>query len=185
MSLPHAVLGMLRYRPMTGYDLKLFFDKAMESVWPAQISQIYRELSLMEAKGWIGSHIEPQETRPDRKVYSITDDGEVTFKEWLEKFPRSLSVTTRDDFSLRMFFSSGLSPEELKFQLKRFIREKQDEISDQQAVERYLEKMSEEMGHPEDEFHWRMTLRRSSILAEALILWAEDCYEELVEKYPS
>ena len=47
MSLSYAVLGLLSDRPMTGYDLKLVFDKEMNSFWPAQLSQIYRELSTL------------------------------------------------------------------------------------------------------------------------------------------
>ena len=54
MSLPHALIGLLLDRPMTGYDLKLLFDKELNSFWPAQMSQIYRELGNIGSKGIVG-----------------------------------------------------------------------------------------------------------------------------------
>lgn len=50
MSLPHAILGLLNYMPMTGYDLKNFFDDSIDFFWSAQMSQIYRELKNLEKR---------------------------------------------------------------------------------------------------------------------------------------
>ena len=41
MSLKHALLGLLNYRPMTGYDLKQRFDHSISHFWSANLSQIY------------------------------------------------------------------------------------------------------------------------------------------------
>ena len=50
MSLSHAILGLLTYRPLTGYGLKKIFDKSISHVWAASLSQIYRELSALKKK---------------------------------------------------------------------------------------------------------------------------------------
>jgi len=68
MSLGNALLGLLSYGPMTGYDLKKLLDYPMGFFWLAQMSQIYRELNKLEEKGLVKSEIKPQEKRPDRKV---------------------------------------------------------------------------------------------------------------------
>ncbi len=180
MSLPHALIGLLLDRPMTGYDLKLLFDKELNSFWPAQMSQIYRELGTLEAKELLDSKVEVQETRPDRKVYSVTSAGKQVFAEWLNRFPASLLSPTRDEFALRVFFGSRLSRDEMQFQLRRFIREKQSEIATFSMLERNVETSSRK--NPEQAMYRRMTLRRSNIVAEALVLWAEDCLEELEKK---
>ena len=180
MSLPHALIGLLLDRPMTGYDLKLLFDKELNSFWPAQMSQIYRELGTLEAKELLDSKVEVQETRPDRKVYSVTSAGKQVFAEWLNRFPASLLSPTRDEFALRVFFGSRLSRDEMQFQLRRFIREKQSEIATFSMLERNVETGSRK--NPEQAMYRRMTLRRSNIVAEALVLWAEDCLEELEKK---
>ena len=180
MSLPHALIGLSLDRPMTGYDLKLLFDKELNSFWPAQMSQIYRELGTLEAKELLDSKVEVQETRPDRKVYSVTSAGKQVFAEWLNRFPASLLSPTRDEFALRVFFGSRLSRDEMQFQLRRFIREKQSEIATFSMLERNVETGSRK--NPEQAMYRRMTLRRSNIVAEALVLWAEDCLEELEKK---
>ena len=35
MSLKHALLGILTVRPMTGYELKQFFDSSVQHFWNA------------------------------------------------------------------------------------------------------------------------------------------------------
>ncbi len=180
MSLPHALLGLLLDRPMTGYDLKLLFDKELSSFWPAQMSQIYRELGTLEAKDWVDSQIEVQETRPDRKVYTINASGKQAFDEWMNRFPKSLLSPCRDEFALRVFFGGRSSRDEMQFQLRRFIREKQSEIATYTMLERNYGTMAKK--NSDQAMYRRMTMRRSNIVAEALILWAEDCLEELEEK---
>lgn len=180
MSLPHAILGLLLDRPMTGYDLKLLFDKELNSFWPAQMSQIYRELGNLEAKEWVDSRIEVQESRPDRKVYSITTPGKQIFAEWMNRFPKSLLSPCRDEFALRVFLGSRSSRDEMQFQLRRFIREKQSEIATFTLLEKNYETMAKK--NTDQAMYRRMTMRRSNIVAEALILWAEDCLEELEKK---
>lgn len=174
MSLSYAILGLLSEHPMTGYDLKLLFDKELNSFWPAQLSQIYRELSSLETKGLLKSKMQSQETRPDRRVFSATDAGKRQFTEWIQVFPPSLQSPFRDEFSLRLFFGHHLSRDELQFQIRRYIREKQAEIAALAVLERSMGKAM---------FN-RMILRRANIMAEAMILWAEDCLEEL-ERQPN
>ena len=180
MSLPHALLGLLMDRPMTGYDLKLMFDKELNSFWPAQMSQIYRELGTLEAKEWVDSKIEVQESRPDRKVYTVTAAGKQIFSEWMNRFPQSLLSPCRDEFALRVFLAGRSSRDEMKFQMRRFIREKQSEIATYTMLERNYETMAKK--NSDYAMYRRMTMRRSNIVAEALVLWAEDCLEELEEK---
>ncbi len=180
MSLPHAILGLLMDHPMTGYDLKLLFDKELNSFWPAQMSQIYRELGTLEAKDWVDSKIEMQETRPDRKVYTVNAAGKQIFAEWMNQFPRSLLSPCRDEFALRVFLGGRSSRDEMKFQLRRFIREKQSEISSYSLLEGKYETMAKK--NSDQAMYRKMTVRRANIVAEALVLWAEDCLEELEKK---
>lgn len=177
MSLQHALLGLLMDRPMTGYDLKLLFDKELNSFWPAQMSQIYRELGTLEAKDLLDSRIEVQETRPDRKVYSVTPEGKQVFADWMNRFPQSLLSPSRDEFALRVFLGARSTRDEMQFQLRRFIREKQNDIATFSMLEQNSGQGTKK--NSEAAMYRKMTLRRSNIVAEALVLWAEDCLEEL------
>lgn len=179
MSLQHAILGLLSYRPMTGYDLKLVFEKSINFFWSAQLSQIYRDLGNLESKGYLTYRIEHQEGRPDKKVYSITDAGKKAFSNWLVKFPQTLACAVRDEFSVRIFFGSQLPPEELEFQFTKFIKEKQGELDSYAAVEKIIEDYARELSRPDEKLFWRFTLKRGYIMAEASIRWAEECLEQL------
>ena len=81
MSLEHAILGFLNYRPLTGYSLKKIFDTSVQHFWPADQSQIYRTLSRLEEDGWAKMEVVEQENRPNRKVYHITDSGQEELKQ--------------------------------------------------------------------------------------------------------
>ena len=77
MSLEYAILGFLNYHPYSGYDLKKVFDNLVRHFWPADQSQIYRTLSNL-IQTWLGEmEVIEQNDRPDRKVYSITETGQV------------------------------------------------------------------------------------------------------------
>ena len=150
MSLPHAILGLLTYQPMTGYDLKRHFDHSINYFWSAQQSQIYRELAALESKGYVSSHIEPQEGRPDRKVYSISTAGEQEIQEWLERFPQLLTTPYREELLVHIFFASRLPLAELKFQLQRFIRERQEHLAAYTAVDGMISEPAKIPGHPDE-----------------------------------
>ena len=179
MSLQHAILGLLTYSPMTGYDLKAVFDRSVNHFWPAQLSQIYRDLGDLEKRGLVSRHTEPQKGRPDRKVYNITEEGRRAFDRWLARFPRTLGAVARDEFSVHIFFGSRLSSGELEFQLKRYIRERQEEIASYSALDKIMDDYAGEISRPKEKFFWRMTLKRGYIMAEASIRWAEKCLQDL------
>ena len=45
MPLKHAILGLLNYAEMTGYDIDRYFKSSIAFFWHAQTSQIYKELN--------------------------------------------------------------------------------------------------------------------------------------------
>lgn len=180
MSLQFAILGLLEYKPMTGYDLKKMFDQSINNFWAASQSQIYRELGTLESKDYISFIIKPQEDRPDKKIYSITETGKAAFKEWIINFPQKLSKETRDEFTLRIFFGSNLSKEELIKQFQRFKKEKLSQIEELKSINEITEKYVKEMNLFNNEgLHWNFVLRRSYLTMDMLIKWSDECIEEL------
>ncbi|MBK7448579.1 MAG: PadR family transcriptional regulator [Anaerolineales bacterium] len=53
MSLKHAILGFLSFKPFSGYELKKAFDSSVQHFWPANQSQIYRTLAELEGGGFV------------------------------------------------------------------------------------------------------------------------------------
>ena len=76
MPLEHAILAFIEFEPMSGYDLKKFFDVSVAHFWSATQSHIYKSLEGLEKKGWAEAHTIQQEGKPNRKEYQITDEGQ-------------------------------------------------------------------------------------------------------------
>ena len=108
-TLRYIILGLLGARPMSGYDIKLAFDRALASYWNAGNSQIYTTLKSLSDARLVESEIIVQKARPNRKVYSITADGRAELDRWLrESVPERF---TKDDFLTRLFFCGETSDE--------------------------------------------------------------------------
>jgi PadR family transcriptional regulator AphA len=108
MSLRHAVLGFLSLRPLTGYDLKKYFDAGVRHFWTADQAQIYRSLSQMADEGLVEVHVIAQDSRPDRKEHHITPAGLAELDKWLcsPLEPQAIRVP----FLVKVFFASRLPP---------------------------------------------------------------------------
>ncbi|HLJ36527.1 MAG TPA: PadR family transcriptional regulator [Ktedonobacteraceae bacterium] len=108
-TLRYIILGLLGARPMTGYDIKLAFDRALASYWNAGNSQIYTTLKNLSAAKLVESEVIVQKTRPNRKVYHLTPAGREELDRWLqEDVPARF---TKDDFLTKLFFCGETSDE--------------------------------------------------------------------------
>ena len=83
MSLAHTILATLGDKSYSGYDLWKKFSQTSKYYWQASQQQIYRELGKLEKEGAIASEIVPQEGRPNKKLYSVTEKGIEVLKSWL------------------------------------------------------------------------------------------------------
>ncbi len=109
----YGVLGLLAFwGPMTGYDIKRTFDHALSPVWSAAHSQVYKELRRMKYLGWADMEVEEQESRPDRKVYHITEEGKKALADWQGQPAEVFQL--HDELLLKMLFGSFATPEQLE-----------------------------------------------------------------------
>jgi DNA-binding PadR family transcriptional regulator len=83
MALEHALLVSLSERSASGLELTRRFDNSIGHFWTATHQQIYRVLGRMERDGWVRSEVVPQQGRPDKKVYDVTDPGRLELERWL------------------------------------------------------------------------------------------------------
>jgi PadR family transcriptional regulator, regulatory protein AphA len=103
VPLTYGILGLLAFwGPLSGYDLKRLFDHTLATMWAAAQSQIYKELRQMKEFGWVEMEREEQEARPDRKIYSITDQGHNTLRTWQAQPPEVFQV--RDEMLLKVLY---------------------------------------------------------------------------------
>jgi DNA-binding PadR family transcriptional regulator len=83
VALPHAILVALCEQSGSGYELTRRFDRSIGYFWAATHQQIYRTLRTMEDDGWV--HVTPvaQQGRPDKKVYTVSDEGRAELARWI------------------------------------------------------------------------------------------------------
>lgn len=84
MALRHVILTLLHRRPATGYDIVKQFDTVVGYFWSASHQQVYRDLGKLSDEGLVRFTLEPQDGKPDRKVYELTETGEEVLRDWIE-----------------------------------------------------------------------------------------------------
>ena len=171
MSLRHALLGILSYRPMTGYELKQFFDASVQHFWNAELSQIYPTLKQLEEAGYVEKHLEVQENRPNRKVYEITGDGRDEFARWVREPARPADL--RDPFLIKVFFGAELPAEDILIQLRRQLEEEQKMLAFSETVlkARIEHSGAEHKTGERTQMFWSLTLEMAMAYRRAYINW--------------
>ncbi len=101
-TLRYIILGLLGARAMSGYDIKRAFDRSLATYWNAGASQIYTTLKSLAASDLVSSEIVPQEGRPDRRVYRLTEAGRAALDAWLGEL--APARFTKDEFLTKLFF---------------------------------------------------------------------------------
>jgi DNA-binding PadR family transcriptional regulator len=115
-----AILGLVSKKPMYGYEIKKICEKTLSSFWNASLSQIYPELARLERDGLVARELVYQKTKPNRSVYSITQEGKKALKDWVESQVKEKFV--KDDFLLKFFFSEEEGKEALAKRLEEYKR---------------------------------------------------------------
>ncbi len=102
-----VILGLLAWRPRTGYEIKQVTDQSTRFFWGASYGQIYPELRRLETDGLVESREEPRGRVP-RRVFSLTTAGREALDAWLEEPEEAYEV--RDEGLLKLFFGDLMSP---------------------------------------------------------------------------
>jgi PadR family transcriptional regulator, regulatory protein PadR len=81
-----ALLLLLHDKPTHGYALIEGLDRLGMEAYPADVSAIYRILYALEDAGMITSSRETEQTAgPPRRVYALTEPGEVYLAAWVQE----------------------------------------------------------------------------------------------------
>lgn len=173
--LKYTLLGLLTYRPMTGYELKQVMDQSTTHFWHAKLSQIYVTLKGLEEEGLVASTLQEQQERPDRRIYQITPAGRADFSQWLSQ-PETELAPKKETILLKLFFAAQLNRRALLAQLtlQRDLHRKQAEYYHTE-VARAIEQATE--GVPElarDKLFWEASRRFGEEYEELYARWLEE-----------
>ncbi len=121
MDVKTVCLGMLDDGEASGYDLKKHFESTFAHFFAAGYGSIYPALSSLAEAGLVDCEEIPQEGKPDRKVYRITDAGHQHLLDALKQPAPSHKV--RSEFLATMCFAHLMTPEQIEAVLESRVKD--------------------------------------------------------------
>ncbi|MCF8119787.1 MAG: PadR family transcriptional regulator [Deltaproteobacteria bacterium] len=106
----YALLGALMSGPRHGYEILQFLESGLGPAWRVSPSQLYVLLRRLKDQDWVSSSIKTQDTRPSKRVFSITPEGETHFLKWVRR-PTDHVRDLRIEFLAKLFFLKDLGLE--------------------------------------------------------------------------
>lgn len=175
--LKHGILGLLNYQDMTGYEIDTVFRDSLYYFWNAQTSQIYRELQTLEQKGWVSKCCVPQQGRPDKNVYSVTEEGREELLRWLSE--DGPGIAPRVPVLMKVFFMGERGREEniRYFEALRSCCEMF--VQSLAAVPGHIANYSNYLEDREKALYWQMTVEYGLQNMKMHIEWAQSCIDRL------
>jgi len=106
LGLEHALLGLLRERPMHAYEIhqRLVQAEALGLVWRLKQSQVYALLGRLEEAGYAAGALEPPGAGPPRRILRLTPEGRAAFERWVVS-PVRHGRDFRIEFLAKLFFA--------------------------------------------------------------------------------
>lgn len=100
MALRHAVLAALLDGEYSGYQLAKAFDVGVANFWHALPQQLYAELTRLEAAGLVAGRQVVQETRPNKRLFRVTEEGLAELERFSAATPKPSFI--RDDLLVKV-----------------------------------------------------------------------------------
>ena len=171
----YAILGLLTWGEMSGYDLGKFIEGSIAHFFfkPAK-SQIYAELRRLVTEGFARQREVAQDSRPDKRLYSVTPKGRQALRRWLEGSEAGPEVI-RSPLCLKVFLGAQMARETLAAQVKAALQQAQDSLDGFLGTEREI------AGRPEF-FYPNFVLQRGIAHERATIRWASDVLKALEQE---
>ena len=156
----YVILGMLGWRPMSGYEIKSIVDESTRFFWAASYGQIYPELRRLAAAGLIGGKESPQGGRR-RNVYRLTPAGRQELRAWLDADPEVFEL--RDEALLKLFFADATGGESAPGTLE----------AKRRTHERIAERLKDIEATEKPEGFAYLVLRHGIEFNEWMVAWSE------------
>lgn len=182
MSLKHTLLGFLSYGPQTGYDLKKQMDQSTQSFWHAHLGQIYPALKKLAQDGMVEITVAPQNGKPDKKYYLITDAGRAELDAWLRE-PLDALLPTKEPVLLKLFFSGALDRKTTLAQLERQLKARRMQLRIyQEETAPYIQEIVAQTGLTRESVMWEQVRLFGEEHSRMYIRWLEQAIEVVNER---
>ncbi|MFW6174437.1 MAG: PadR family transcriptional regulator [Chloroflexota bacterium] len=163
----YAVLGLLSFREMSGYDVKSVADRSISHFyWAPAKSQVYSELRRLVRLGLATEQEVAQEGRPDKRIYRITEAGRRTLRDWVSE-PGAAPDSLKSEFMLKVFLGAEAPRHEVAARIREAAGRAEEQLTEYRAVEASLEEGGEGTLFP------LLTLKAGIAHALTFLEWAD------------
>ncbi|MFC8276689.1 PadR family transcriptional regulator [Streptomyces sp. NPDC057271] len=169
MRLP--LLALLARGPAHGYELKQDLEQLLGAAYPpTNVGQIYVTLGRLEKSGLIEGEEIAQESRPNKKIYRLTDAGQEALSAWFDETADEPRV--RDEFFMKL----ALAPRTgLADQIALINKQRREYLT----TMRNLSKLAATENRDNRIAH--LLIEGAMLHLQADLDWLERCQEELEE----
>lgn len=127
MDVRTLCLGILALGEATGYEIKKMVAEGSFSFFSeASYGSIYPALTKLTEEGMVIYRTTPQNKRPDKKVYSLTEDGRAELTRSLRRDPGP--DKNRSEFLASILFAEAVSPERVSELIDDRLRQHRQKI---------------------------------------------------------
>jgi len=121
MDLRSTILGLLSWKPSSGYDLKRIISDSDVFYWSGNNNQIYKSLLELQQEGLVTYQVQLQESLPAKKIYTITDQGLSSLRQSLLETPELPEL--HKSFLIQLAWAEILSDAEILALLEKYADE--------------------------------------------------------------
>ncbi|MCL2202817.1 MAG: PadR family transcriptional regulator [Defluviitaleaceae bacterium] len=185
MSLKHGLLGLLSLKPYTGYDLNREFAQSLKYIWQTKTTQIYVELKNMEQRGWLVSEQVIQNDKPNKRVYTITEEGSAEFLNWLAMPDEDVkdALTARNAFLLRVLFAGNTSKEQAIKLLESFREVCVARSTAHKGIRDVIANDEAEEMPPQHICYYNLVARHGEMMNKTRLEWIEEAIQTIKEAH--
>lgn len=178
MTIQYAILGLLSWQPLSGYDLKKIISDSDIFYWSGNNNQIYNTLVQLHKEGLVSQQVQPQENLPAKKIYSITEKGKSELRAWVLSAPEMPEI--RNNFLIQLAWSEVLSDEEMDVLLTRY--EEEMNLQVRMLEEKSRRPAFDPARSPRESYIWQMLADNTRITYQCQLDWVRQVRSELKSK---
>ncbi len=132
-----SILGLLSIRPMSGYEVRKHFLRALSPFWAAPLTQIYPKLRALERGGLIKGRTVIQAGRPNKRVFSLSPQGRRKLTHWLAS-PIAMP-SMHHEFLHKVFLMNLLAPGQALENVKDYLRRSEHWLANLLTIQRKMQ----------------------------------------------
>lgn len=127
MNVKTLCLGVLSLGEASGYEIKKEIEEGLFSHFiEASFGSIYPALTQLNAGGMVTLRAEEQTSRPDKKVYAITETGRAALAKSIRVIPARDKY--KSEFLFEMLFKEFLAPEFQRLAIEKQLNDLREDL---------------------------------------------------------